>query len=175
RQLAIPRHARLEVNDGLGRRGVSQHVHFAAHDVLDGPEHSHRQRGDHQLLEVDLAAEAASYLSGGHADLVLGQPERLRELVADVERRLRAGPDGKLARSIVVGDGRMRLDVALVYDGRAPGMLDHDIGLREASLDVTALEVHLRGDIARLAFSLLLFDANRNVPAFLRPVDISKL
>ena len=53
-------------------------------------------------------------------------------------------------------------------------MLDHDIGLREASLDVTALEVHLRGDIARLAFSLLLFDANRNVPAFLRPVDISK-
>ena len=53
-------------------------------------------------------------------------------------------------------------------------MLDDHIGLFEAGLDIAALEVHLRGDVAWLTFGLLLLDADRNVPALLRPVDIAQ-
>ena len=136
--------------DGGGGRGAGRLEDLgAAHGDLHRCAALLREEGGHGVdVDVGLGAEAAADLHGNDGDLALGDAEDGGGLAADAEGALRARPDGDVAIGVPAGCGGVGLDVALVDGAGGELALDDDVGLREALVEVPALELEVAGDVA---------------------------
>ena len=117
-----------------------------AHRALQPP----REVRDQDVLVEGrpLAAEGAADLGLDHTDRRLGQPQRLREVVAQRVRRLRGVPAGERALAAVPGgDDTPRLERSGHDPRRAQRASDDPVGFRERALDVARLRPLLDHDV----------------------------
>ncbi len=167
------------VGTGAGRHPLDRRVAVARDHVLGaprqgavhGPSGAAGELGGQQQVAVDsgLRAEAPAHELADHPHLVLGQRQRLRELVAD-------HPDG-LRREVDVdpvaaplADALMGLHRVVVERLRRVVGLDDRVGLGEPALVVAALVV------ARLGDERPAFDGHLRVQQRLEllPVDLDQ-
>jgi hypothetical protein len=149
-QPAVTRSA--EPDAPLGRRAV------VAGDELLAPRHEQphrraqlaRQHGSDRVvrLDVDLAAEAAADEGTDHAHRVERVLQGGRQALADHVRALVRIPQRE-PLSIPLRDATVRLEAVVVLRRRAVAGLEHDVGLRLCTGQVTALDdLDAAGDVA---------------------------
>ena len=90
-------------------------------------------------VDRDLAAEAATDLQRGHANLRLVHLHYCRDLLPNGERALSACPDPEATVFIPNGGSVVGLDVALVDHFEAEFALDHMIGFSKRRIRVAKL------------------------------------
>ena len=133
-----------------GRPRRLEHL-VAAHRHLDRAAGLFRQqRRDRLDVDDGLAAEPAADLGRGHAQIAHRHLEQLGGQRADDEMTLARRPNLALAVGVHSRGGRMRLDIALVHRGGLELLLDHEIGVLEALLDIADGEFEPLRDIGRL-------------------------
>ena len=93
-----------------------------------------------------LRPEGAAHRQRDDAHVGFRQAERAGELAADVERRLRPGPD-RQATVLPLGEARVRLHRRVLRGRRRPFALDDDLRLVEARLPAAAHESRAVGDV----------------------------
>ena len=125
-----------------------------AHErVLAGVLQAHRPAGalreqgqvdlDRQIL---LAAEAAADQGAAYADLVVRHPDGVGdgpEVLDDL------GRDADVDHVVLVDprEADLRLEKGVLLEWGAPGVLDDDVGLREARVDIALHDPALRDDV----------------------------
>ena len=127
------------------------HSSLRGSDELHRPARLARQRGRDRLgAEEGLRAERAAHRRADDPDPLLRDLEDPREVLAQVERRLRPGPDLEPV-AVPAGDGRVRLHVRVVGGRGAERLLDDDVRLGEARVDVAVADRERVADVrARL-------------------------
>src|SRR5262249_59548583 len=96
--------------------------------------------------EEGLRAERAAHRGGDDRDAFLGEVEHARQLLAQVEGRLRAGV-ALQPTAVPAGDARVRLHVRVLGAGDAEGLLDDDVGRREPGVDVAVADAEAVADV----------------------------
>ena len=139
---------------GLAGRSAAATVELLGMPVIDeshGPACDPRELGRRERLETRalLGSEGAADELRQHADVILAEAERLRELVACREHPLRRHPGGE-AIAVPERDGGVRLERAVHLRGCLELELDPHLGGGERRLSITA------GVVARIRGKALL-------------------
>ena len=156
-QLALIGSAELDLDLGAGGGAgglehlLAGHLHLDRVAALAGEQGRHRLHVDH-----GLGAEAAADFQGDGLDVGDGDAHESRGMVAHGELALAAGPDGQLSVSAPLGGASVGLDVALVYRDGLGFLLNDDVGLLEALLNVAEAELELVGDVADLGIIIVV-------------------
>ena len=116
------------------------------HELDRSPGLARQRRRDRLDAGERLGAEGAAHRQRDDADVALGEAERPGQLAADVERRLRAGPDREAA-VLPVGDAAVRLERRVLGRGRRPLAFDDHLGLVEPRLAAAADEPRAVRDV----------------------------
>ncbi len=132
--------ARAELDSDDGRMAVQRlPLLVTVEHGLHRPPRLARERGDDRLEPDErLRAERAAHRRADDSHRLLRQVEDARELVAEVERRLRARPDLQpVARP--ARDRRVRLHHRVLRSGDPEGAIDHGIARAPQLLRVAAV------------------------------------
>ena len=134
---------------GTGSRAGRLEDLGAAHQHLDRLARfvRHDGRGGFHISR-ELAAEAATDLTGHDLDLGDGQVEHLGDLRADFEGALRTDPDGNGAVFFPPDSAVVWFDIALVDSRGFEFAFDDDIGRGEPLVKITHRVLVMAGDIA---------------------------
>ncbi len=119
------------------------------------PSRLHAQQCGHRLdvPQVQLAAEAASYVRGlHHPDHALRQIEHESKLLAHAEQMLRRRIHRQAAVDVALDDADTRLHIAGVRALRLVGPFEDMVRLLEAGLDIAELEYRILGDVPLAVF-----------------------
>jgi hypothetical protein len=124
--------------------------------LLAGPPHLDRvaahhrgERGTDDLHgDARLAAEAPADVRGHDPHLVVREPECFGEQVALGVGRLGGAPHGEPSRRVHPGDHGVRLDRGVRVAGHRVAVLEHDVGGREAGVDVALAQLAPVSDVA---------------------------
>ena len=137
----VARHPRAQ-RDHRGVARVARHQLLGvAHDHLDRPaRHAGQVVGERQIHQRALAAEVAADGRQVDPDLLLRELERERQQLLEPVRHLVRRPHLDAAVLVDRHDAGVRLEIALVRELRAEGVLEDAIGLAEPGLDVAELE-----------------------------------
>src|SRR5262245_62411692 len=109
---------------------------LAREHELDGPPGLPDQKAQQALDgHVFLAAEAAAHVSALEPHPPVRKPENLGHVPVVLEY-LRAHAQGQDALGVDPADAGLGLEVRVIDERRAVGVLDDDVGVREAQRDV---------------------------------------
>ena len=150
---AVPAHADLEADVGLGPAAMGDEGLLAVeHDAHGAAGPARQQRGDQLDVErLGAAAEAAADMRLDDADARHVHVEDLRQHQVHVVGHLRGGVHGHaVAHGVVVGDRGVHLHLVLAHLGAIVGGLAHEVGAGEALGDAAELEQHVALDVAGL-------------------------
>src|SRR5215475_13461600 len=128
----------FELNDGRVARIACSKLLDVVHDHLHWAARTHSQEIGHG--DVHGRPLAPVIPANGHwmqADALLGESQRDRQLLLHLVRHLAGGPD--LDSSLVIDpyDAGVGFQVRLMLSGYSKGMLDDEVGLGKALLEVT--------------------------------------
>ncbi len=124
-----------------GRTGRFEHL-VAAHHDLDRAAGFLRQRGCDRLeIDRNLAAKAAADLGRGHSQVADMHAEQLGGDRPHPEMALGRGPDLGLPVGVDARGAGMRLDIGLVHGRGLELLLDDDIGLGKALVEIADLQI----------------------------------
>ena len=102
--------------------------------------HRHLDRRERKIHQRALTAEVAADGREVHADLLLGQPERVGEQLLESERHLVRRPHLDAPVGIHRHHAGVRLEIPVVSELRPERVLEDEIGFRESLLDISEAE-----------------------------------
>ncbi len=119
------------------------------HDHLDGLAAFLREKvGDGDIHEAALAAEVTTDMHRMKNQLLFRHADTVRQLAAHGERRLAARPHLCATGRIGLDHASVRLEIRLVRHLRRERILDDQIGLLEALLDISFAPLEISDNVA---------------------------
>ncbi len=140
----------------LDDRGVARiaggEFFLVIHHQLYRPSGFFGQEINHgEIHEIALAAEIAADINGIKVEFFLRQLERVGDLLAHAVGHFAARPELRRAVGRRADDAGMRLDVTLMHHRRGKSVLDDDVRLAKAGLEIAFAP----GDIDKIVGRLL--------------------